>query len=251
MKASEVKSQCMFASYSECLKKKKKQYEQCKKQQVLCDLLFPASLGVLEMLIGRAMLWGLPDSPDGDDSATSRRDGDSQKHSKTGRARGEAGRDPSKMPVSCGIHFSSMHGNIRKASCAARVVVVAEVPNTPLWIYTTACPWASPAGIEMPLEGKILAANPQIVPSDISHSIIGQPQSRALPPPKTKEHEGWRGRNWTRWFPEAPSISSACDSVKMEYECCEVLILPLDSDAFKGCLLNLACIWQAKGQQGI
>lgn len=88
----------MFASYS----------EQCKKQQVLCDLLFPASLGVLEMLIGRAMLWGLPDSPDGDDSATSRRDGDSQKHSKAGRARGKQGEIPAKcqlavesIPVGC------------------------------------------------------------------------------------------------------------------------------------------------------
>lgn len=42
------------------------------------------------------MLWGLPDSPDGDDSATSRRDGDSQKSSKAGRARGKQREIPAK-----------------------------------------------------------------------------------------------------------------------------------------------------------
>lgn len=163
----------------------------------------------------------------------------------------EAGRDPSKKPVSCGIHSSRMHENIRKVSCAARVIMVAEVPNTPFCVYTTACPWASPAGVEMPLEGKILAANLQIVLSNISSSTKGQLQSKALPPPRTKEYEGWRGRNWIRRFPEVPSVSSVCDSVKMEHKCCKVLTLPLDSDAFRGCLLALACIWQPEGLQGI
>lgn len=52
--------------------------------------------GFLEILIGITMLWGLPDSPDGDDSATSRRDGDSQKSSKAGRARGKQREIPAK-----------------------------------------------------------------------------------------------------------------------------------------------------------
>lgn len=69
---------------------------------VLCDLLPPASLGLLVMLTGIAMVWGLPDSPDGDDSATSRRDGDSQKYSKAGRTRGKPGEIPAKCQLAGG-----------------------------------------------------------------------------------------------------------------------------------------------------
>lgn len=45
---------------------------------------------------------GTSRSPDGDDSATSRRDGDSQKRSKAGRARGKPGEIPAKCQLSGG-----------------------------------------------------------------------------------------------------------------------------------------------------
>lgn len=54
------------------------------------------------------MLSGLPDSPDGDDSATSRRDGDNQKRSKAGRARGK----PAEIPAKC-----QLAGGSSKVGC--------------------------------------------------------------------------------------------------------------------------------------
>lgn len=66
------------------------------------------------------------------------------------------------MPVSWGIQLSRMHGNIRKASFAVRVIVLVDVPKASLRDWTTAGLWAVPAGREMPLEWEVFPASPQM-----------------------------------------------------------------------------------------
>lgn len=94
------------------------------------------------------MLSGLSESPDGDDATTSRRDGDRQKSSRAGRARGKLGeiqqnaswlRDPLKWD-----EWKHQEGIL-----AVRVDMIVDVPKASLrdqkW-------WEVPAGMGMPLE---------------------------------------------------------------------------------------------------